>query len=47
MNPQTVKTNHNTQGLFSYEHLSKAESSPFPEDAKLFSSVKYALASSL
>ena len=47
MNPQTVKTKHNTQALFSnaYEHLFMAESSPYPEGAKLFSSAKYAPAS--
>ena len=47
MNPQTVKTKHNTQVLFSYRHLTKAERSPFPKDAKLFSSAKYAPGSSL
>lgn len=47
MNPQTVKTKHNTQVLFSYRHLTKAERSAFPKDAKLFSSAKYAPGSSL
>ena len=47
MNRQTVKTKHNTQVLFSYRHLTKAERSPFPKDAKLFSSAKYAPGSSL
>lgn len=45
--PQTVKTKHNTQVLFSYRHLTKAERSAFPKDAKLFSSAKYAPGSSL
>lgn len=41
------ETKHNTQVLFSYRHLTKAERSAFPKDAKLFSSAKYAPGSSL